>query len=111
MRGGTPTAPTRSTSVGSRLRAWAHRYLAAEVAGYLGAVLAAVGAAHAFGGRLVAVAVAATIGETLAFHLVFLAVQAMRGAGRFGALARRLVVVFGPAEAVDIVVIRPASMY
>src|SRR5690349_13576879 len=99
MRGGTPTAPPRSTSAGSRLRAWARRHLAAEVAGGLGAVLAAVAAAHAFGGRLVAVAVAATIGETLAFYVVFLAVQALRGPS-FRVLARRLVVEFGPTEAV-----------
>jgi len=101
---------------GHAVSGWARRYLVAEVAGYAGAVLPAL--AVASGGRVV-VAVAATAGEAVAFYGVFAIVQLARRAAprrgawwrRLGRVLRRLGAEFGPAGAVNTVVVRPVSIY
>jgi ornithine decarboxylase len=97
------------------VRGWLLRYGPAEVAGTAGAILAAtaidrfaVDAATAYAGA---------IGEGIAFYAVLLIRDLRRQratGGRHGAwrrTARDLVVEFGPAEALDTLVVRPLAMY
>jgi ornithine decarboxylase len=97
-----------------RVREWLARYLPAELAGILGAVLAA-GVFHRFD-IAAATAYAGAIGETVAFYSVILFREVRAGARRadgrsIASRLRGLVLEFGPAELLDTFAIRPLAMY
>jgi ornithine decarboxylase len=89
-----------------RVWEWLNRYVPAEAAAIVGAVLAAwlvdrlhIAAATAFAGA---------IGETLAFYAVIVACDAAK---RTRAMLRGLLIEFGVAESVDTFLVRPLAMY
>ena len=106
----------------SRVREWLRRYGPAEVLSLLATVGAAAATVQA-GGSGIAVALAATWAGNLAYFGLILAQdvwqtrQTLHAQGRtytwgtFGRNVRALVVEFGPAEALDSLLIRPALMY
>jgi hypothetical protein len=89
---------------------WIRRYLPAELAGFAGALMAALTVNRIWPGHLAAVAIAGTIGEALGYYGVFALCEWRRHARSMGQLFRRMVVEFGPAEALDYLV-RPLAMY
>ncbi|WP_165865789.1 hypothetical protein [Vallicoccus soli] len=93
------------------LARWVRRYLPAEVAGTASALAAGL-LAHAGTGDPLTTALAAAWAEALGFYAVVVA-RDLAGAGRPGrrrALGR-LLVEFGPAEALDSLVVRPWAMW
>jgi hypothetical protein len=100
-----------------KVGAWCVRYLPAEVAGTLCAVVGAYVAFHVMGDRAVA-AITGTMAENLGFYGV-MAIVAWRqqAAGRPGGYRRAvrtalaLFAEFGPAEALDSLLVRPVCMY
>jgi hypothetical protein len=102
---------------------WLRRYLPLEITGWIGE-LGAAGLAYMWTGSLVAAAGAATIGSSVAYYL-----PAYVSAVRWSAAEHRerrlparialtnvlavrsLTVEFGPAEAVDSLVVRPMLIY
>jgi ornithine decarboxylase len=98
-----------------RVREWLLRYGPAEVAGTAGAILAAT-AVDRFAVDA-ATAYAGAIGEGFAFYAVLLIRDLRRQRatrGHHGAVRRTvrdLVVEFGPAEALDTLLVRPLAMY
>jgi hypothetical protein len=100
-----PRAPRRALS-------WVRRYLPAELVATPSALLCAWGAG-AWTGSTVAAAVAGAWGESLGFYGLMLA-RELRRRGRLHALpavVRDLVLEFGPAEALDTLLVRPAFMH
>jgi hypothetical protein len=93
----------------ARVRHWLKRYLPAEAASVVSALLAAHLAAWLTGNAAVA-AVAGAWGENTAYYgvMLFREVLATRDVLR---AARDLVIEFGPAEALDSLVVRPAAMF
>ena len=91
---------------------WLRRYLPAELVCTPCALLAGF-AATAFTGSLAAAAVAATWGENLGFYAVMLGreLARRRDLRALPAVARDLFIVFGPAEALDSLLLRPAAIY
>jgi hypothetical protein len=88
-----------------RVRDWLARYAPAEAAGITGALLAAAAADSAG-----AVAVAGTVGESVAFYTMIF-VRDLRAGGRPAQVVRDMVVEFGPAEVLDTLLVRPAAIY
>ena len=88
----------------TRAREWLWRYAPAEAAAIAGATLSAI----VFGwfAEAAVVAYAATIGEAIAFYGVL---YLRDGAG--WRTARNLMWEFGPAEVLDLLLIRPLAMY
>ncbi len=100
------------TRVLHRLVDWLRRYLPAELAGIPSALLCAW-AADRLTGSTAAAAVAATWGENLGFYGLLLARELRRRGGRraLAAALRDLTLEFGPAEALDSLLLRPALIY
>jgi hypothetical protein len=107
-----------------RVGGWLRRYLPAEAAG-TGTALLCAGVAHAAGGDLAAVALAGAWGENLGYYGTVgardlrRALAARQGAapgrarrvqGALGEVLRGLLLEFGPAEALDSVLVRPLAM-
>jgi hypothetical protein len=96
----------------SRPWRWLCRYAPAEAAGLLVA-LAAAAAVHPFGVAGLTAFAAAT-GESVAFYAVVV-LRDMRGRSRrrstAGTLVRDVLLEFGPAEALDTLLVRPLAMY
>jgi hypothetical protein len=97
--------------MGARPREWIRRYLPMEVAGTVFALAAAATVARLGGGPAHA-AVAGTVAETVGFYGVaaFL-VARNHPTRRLSRTARDLAVEFGPAEALDSLLLRPGLMY
>jgi hypothetical protein len=116
----TTYAPRGAARLRGRIGVWLRRYVPAEVAAVLGAVIAAA-VADRFGVPA-ATAYAATIGEGVAFYAVILirdvrvlslAAGAHRPARRRAGVVqamRGLAVEFGPAEVLDTAAVRPLAM-
>jgi ornithine decarboxylase len=99
-------------------RAWARRYLPAEIVGLVTALAGALIAFRATGSAATA-AFAGTAGEAAGYYAT-IAVRDLRrhrragGASRWQALARTsrgVAIEFGPAEIVDSLVVRPGLMF
>jgi selenocysteine lyase/cysteine desulfurase len=90
---------------------WIRRYGPAEVAAVAGALVAAGIVDGA--GTAAATAVAATLGETVAFYVTILIrdLRARPADRPVRVVLRGLVIEFGPAEALDTALLRPAAMY
>lgn len=122
---GAPGAPiARSARWRAGIRWWAGRYGLAEVGG-IGAALTVSAFAREWSSNEVVAAYAAAIGETVGYYAVIigreiseaLAQREARWRGKTTALPtpmlgrlRRLALEFGPAEAADILVLRPAAV-
>jgi hypothetical protein len=95
----------------SNVRRWLDRYLLAEVGGTLVALLGAWIAAINIGSP-VAVAIGGNVGESFAFYATMLIREiCARDRRAFPVIARGLMLEFGPAEAFDTMLIRPALLY
>jgi hypothetical protein len=92
------------------LKEWVWRYGPAEVAGLLGAVLAAQLAWSVSGSDALAVA-AGTWGETTAYYATMLARQLVGTGSPLLVVVRELILEFGFAEVLDTLVVRPTMMY
>lgn len=102
---------TRSGWTSAPLR-WLRRYLPAELVSTPCALLLGVTASQ-LTGSAAAGAVAATWGENLGFYSAMLVRELVRRGGlrALPVTMRDLFLEFGPAEAVDILLVRPASLY
>ena len=92
-------------------RAWIARYLPAELAC---TSVALACASLVAGAGAEAIAVAGTAGEVAAFYVVMLARELSQRRGGLAALPgvlRDLALEFGPAEALDSLLLRPALLY
>jgi hypothetical protein len=96
----------------SRVTRWLRRYLPAELIGTPAALLCAW-LAVTLTGSSAAAAVAATWGENLGFYGMMLGRELARrgGARTLPAALCALALEFGPAEALDSLVLRPALIY
>jgi hypothetical protein len=106
---------------GSTVRRWLHRYGPSEVLGTAAAVAAAV-LVERTTGSIVAAAYAGALAETAAFYGVMFVRESVRAAHHAGARGRpfgtadfaavggNLVLEFGVAEALDLLIIRPLLM-
>lgn len=89
---------------------WTRRYLPAEIVSTACAILAAWTACQMTGQTLLA-ALAYTAGGSVSFYAVILACALWgRGVGELPGAARDLVLEFGPAEALDTLLLRPALL-
>lgn len=114
-------AGSGGSAVWGRLAEWTRRYGPPEVAGTISAVGSAF-VAHSLSDNLVVTAYAGAIGENLGFYAVVFTRELRADARRhrasgleFGwsaamATCRKLLVEFGPAEALDTGVVRPLAM-
>jgi hypothetical protein len=93
----------------TKIGEWIRRYLPAELAGTLGAVLAASTAAGF--GNAAATAFAGSLGEAIAFYTVLLVRDLRANPRRVSETLRGLVMEFGAAEVADTLAIRPLAMY
>jgi hypothetical protein len=93
-----------------RVAEWLHRYVPAEVASLIGALLGAQ-LAWTLSGSAGAAAVAGAWGETAAYYSTMLARELIRTRGAVLVTLRELVLEFGVAEALDSLLVRPALMY
>lgn len=100
-----------------RARGWVRRYLVAELTGLAVAIVTAVVVAYWSQFHMAAVAIAASLGETVGFYLGFLISQYRRGE-IVGPLRQRIAltfsaaaVEFGPAEVADTFLVRPSLMF
>ncbi len=93
----------------ARLRRWLWRYLPAEAAALIAALVAA-NLVQAVSGNTALAAVAGAWGENGAYYAVMLARELFETQSLWRA-ARNLVIEFGPAEALDSLLVRPAAMY
>ncbi len=91
-----------------RLRAWVLRYAPLEVAALATALYAGMAAEQISENRL-AIGYAAAWGENVGYYLVAFA-RERRRRGASAAAVADLVVEFGPAEAVDSLLVRPLCM-
>jgi hypothetical protein len=96
--------------VNARVGVWLRRYLPAEAASLIGALLAAEVAWTLTGNEAVA-AVAGAWGETTAYYTTMLARELLKMRGPLLVALRELVLEFGIAEVLDTLLIRPAMMY
>ncbi len=90
----------------ARLRDWLRRYLPAEAAATSGVL---VGTAIALGTGPARTALAATLGEAVAFYC-FVTARELRSVRPLAAI-RRVVAEFGVAEVCDTLLLRPLAMY
>jgi hypothetical protein len=95
-----------------RAFSWVRRYLPAELVATPSALLCAWGVGTWTGSTLAA-AIAGAWGESLGFYGLMLVRELRRRGGlrALPAVARDLVLEFGPAEALDTLLVRPASMH
>jgi hypothetical protein len=113
----------RERTIGRKLMEWIRRYLPCEIAGTVGE-LGGAAIAYEITGSLAAAAVVATIGASVGYYaaayvtavrIAYRAHQSSHTLRRVviaNALALRSVVVeFGPAEALDSLLIRPVAYY
>jgi hypothetical protein len=94
----------------ARVGVWLRRYIPAEVASLIGALLAAQ-LAWTLSGSVAAAVVAGAWGETTAYYATMLARELVRTQATLLVTLRELVLEFGVAEALDSLLIRPAMMY
>jgi hypothetical protein len=94
----------------ARVGVWLRRYIPAEVASLIGALLAAQ-LAWTLSGSVAAAVVAGAWGETTAYYATMLARELVRTKATLLVTLRELVLEFGVAEALDSLLIRPAMMY
>lgn len=94
----------------ARVGVWLRRYVPAEIASLIAALVAAQ-VAWTLSGNGAAAAVAGAWGETTAYYATMFTRELVRTqAGAFATL-RELILEFGVAEALDTLFIRPAMMY
>ncbi len=104
-------------NLSGRVQEWIRRYLIAELTGLAVALIAALLAASWSPDRLVVVAYAGSLGETVGFYTGFLISQYRRAdpaesrRRRAATVLALTVVEFGPAELADTLVVRPAAMF
>jgi hypothetical protein len=95
----------------NRIILWLRRYLPAELVGLVVALLC-TWLAKALTGSAVTAAIAGTLGDHLGFYGTLLRGElSRRGAHALPAILRDLVLEFGPATALDGILIRPALLY
>jgi len=94
----------------ARVGVWLRRYLPAEAASLVGALLAAQ-LAWTLSGSEAAIAVAGAWGETLAYYATMLLREVLTTRSGLLVTLRELGLEFGVAEALDSLLIRPAMMY
>ncbi len=99
-----------------RLGGWVRRYGPAEVIGLAAAVVAGSAVAAHASTELPLIAYAASVAESIGFYAAFLVGQLVRSDGAGGRLRRiavtasAMTVEFGPAEALDTLLLRPAAI-
>ena len=106
-----------------KIREWLWRYVPAEIVATITALLGAT-IAHTLTGLLIVAAIGGTIGENIGYYGYFAIKEATRhyrDHSQHGALRRMfltavktvrdMAVEFGPAEALDSLVMRPLCMY
>ena len=100
----------RPFSLRGRVPAWVARYLPAELLGTCAALSCASLAADS---GAAAAAVAGTVGENAAFYGLMLTRELLQRGGVRGlpGALRDLALEFGPAEALDSLLLRPALLY
>lgn len=100
------------STIGRALVRWLRRYLPAELVCTPCALLCGIATAE-LTGSLAAAAVATTWGENLGFYGVMLGRELARRRDfrALPAILRDLFIEFGPAEALDSFLVRPASVY
>jgi hypothetical protein len=103
---------TNGSHLGRAVTRWLRRYLPAELVGTPCALLCGF-AAGELTGQPAAAALAATWGENLAFYGVMLGreLARRRDLRAVPAILRDLAIEFGPAEALDSFLLRPAAIY
>jgi hypothetical protein len=94
----------------ARVGVWLRRYLPAEAASLIGVLIVAQLAWTLSGSGAVA-AVAGAWGETLAYYTTMVVREVLRTRAGLLVTLRELVLEFGVAEVLDILLIRPAMMY
>ena len=100
-----------------RVRRWVRRYLLAELTGLATAIVVAVVVAFWSQGHVVAVAFAASLGETVGFYGGFFISQHRRGEvvgprrQRMAIMLSAAALEFGPAELADTFLVRPTAMF
>lgn len=94
----------------SPLQSWAQRYLLAEILSTVCALLAAAGV-YALAGHALAAALANTVAGSLSFYAVMLAREQRGGLRDVPRAVGALVLEFGPAEALDTLLVRPSLLY
>jgi hypothetical protein len=94
-----------------RIILWLRRYLPAELVGLLAALLC-TWLAKALTGSAVTAALAGTLGDHLGFYSILFGRElSRRGPHAVPTILRDLVLEFGPATALDGLLIRPALLY
>lgn len=104
--------------VSARIAEWLRRYLPAETVAIVCTLVAGVAASRA-GGHPTVVALAGTWGENAGYYGTMFLTEIGRGRARAGGRGvggswralRNLALEFGPAEALDSLLVRPAAMY
>lgn len=112
-----PHAPWQRRIRG-KLREWGRRYLPAECAGSVCAVIGGIATSHAVGLPVFA-ALGGTVGETFGYYAMMLVTELRWGGTPIGQATlrgvppaiRNLLLEFGGAECLDSLFIRPAAMY
>jgi hypothetical protein len=95
----------------AQLRTWVRRYLLAEVLSTLCALLAA-GGVYALSRQALAAAFANTAAGSLSFYAVMLGREVLgRSVRDLPLVVRDLLLEFGPAEALDTLLLRPGLLY
>jgi hypothetical protein len=93
-----------------RVGAWLRRYLPAEILSVFAALLVADVAWQVSGNPAVA-SVAGAWGETATYYVTMFSRDLARNPGELLVTTRDLILEFGPTEALDSFVLRPALMY
>lgn len=114
---------TERRTIGAKTIEWVRRYAPNEIAGWVGELAAALATYHLTGSYAAAV-VAGTIGASVGYYAtayvngVRWSYRAQIGRGRpmralvaNGLALRSIAVEFGPAEAIDSILIRPLTLY
>jgi hypothetical protein len=99
----------KSLAIPSQLRGWMQRYLLAEVASTLCALLAA-SSVYALSHQALAAALANTVAGSSSFYAVMVARERPGGLRDLPRVVGALLLEFGPAEVLDTLLLRPALL-
>jgi hypothetical protein len=100
----------KTLAIPSQLRIWVQRYLLAEVVSTLCAFLAA-SIVYALSRQAVAGALAYTVAGSSSFYAVMVARELRGGLRDLPRVVGALLLEFGPAEALDTLLLRPGLLY